>query len=342
MAIFRVEKTRDYTIMSNHHLKNRALSLKAKGLLSLILSLPDDWNYSLKGLTAISVEGIDAIRQAIAELERQGYIVRERTRDARGCLRGAEYVVYEQPSLQGEASGQEKESRKLSEQPTQGRREEPTPERPMPDAPVTVPPIEENPMPENPALAEPTQLNTKGIKDTYPINKTAASNPNQSNPYPSNLPEDAGEDRMGWERDGLMAADAFQEAVLKRIEYDVLAQDAQIDQGRLDEIVSIMLEVLCATNQTMLIAGNEYPTALVRERFRQITSQHIQYVFHCLNKNTSRVRNIKKYLLSVLFNAPATMDGYYAALINHDHGSIAPNAFDPDLDELPDDVGGVL
>lgn len=147
---------------------------------------------------------------------------------------------------------------------------------------------------------------------------------------------------MGWERDGFAAASLCREEIEKRIGYDVLSQDTHIDQGRLDEIVRIMLEVLCATNPTMLIAGNEYPTALVRERFRQIASQHIQYVFHCLNQNTSQIRNIKKYLLAVLFNAPVTMDGYYAALINHNHGSAAPDAFDPDLDELPGDVDGVL
>ena len=69
MAVFRVERTRDYTVMSNHHLKNRSLSLKAKGLLSVMLSLPDEWDYTLRGLAAISKEGVDAIREAIRELE---------------------------------------------------------------------------------------------------------------------------------------------------------------------------------------------------------------------------------------------------------------------------------
>jgi hypothetical protein len=99
MAIFRVEKTRDYTVMSNQHLKNKALSLKAKGLLSLMLSLPDDWDFTMRGLAAISLEGIDAIRQAVGELERQGYVHRLRVRDTRGCLKGSEYVIYEQPKM---------------------------------------------------------------------------------------------------------------------------------------------------------------------------------------------------------------------------------------------------
>lgn len=83
MAVFRVEKTRDYTVMANHHLKNRALTLKAKGLLSPMLSLPEDWDYTLKGLSLISVEGIDAIREAVRELEYAGYIIRSRERNGK-------------------------------------------------------------------------------------------------------------------------------------------------------------------------------------------------------------------------------------------------------------------
>lgn len=86
MAVFRVEKTNNYTIMSNHHLKSRELSLKAKGLLSVMLSLPEEWDYTLKGLSFISREGVDAIREAIKELEAAGYIVRTRKRDERGHL----------------------------------------------------------------------------------------------------------------------------------------------------------------------------------------------------------------------------------------------------------------
>lgn len=97
MAVFRVERTRDYTVMSNHHLRNKELTLKAKGLLSQMLSLPEDWDYTLKGLAAINRESIDAIRTAVLELEQAGYIVRSRVRDERGCLRACDYIVYERP-----------------------------------------------------------------------------------------------------------------------------------------------------------------------------------------------------------------------------------------------------
>lgn len=129
MAVFRVEKTRDFTVMANHHLKNRTLTLKAKGLLSLMLSLPEDWDYTLKGLSLISVESIDAIREAVRELERAGYIVRSRERNEKGQLKGADYVIYEQPHLPHSPPESEK----------------PTLENPMVD----------NPMQESPILAMP-------------------------------------------------------------------------------------------------------------------------------------------------------------------------------------------
>ena len=99
MAIFRVEKNKNYTVMSNHHLRDTSLSLKAKGLLSQILSLPEEWDYTLQGLACINREQLDAIRQAVHELERAGYIVRTRERDSRGRLCGTEYSIYEQPRL---------------------------------------------------------------------------------------------------------------------------------------------------------------------------------------------------------------------------------------------------
>ena len=97
MAVFRVERNRGYTVMSNHHLRNRGLTLKAKGLLSQMLSLPDNWDYTLAGLSHINREKIDAIREAVRELEKAGYIVRSRERDEKGRLRGADYIIYEQP-----------------------------------------------------------------------------------------------------------------------------------------------------------------------------------------------------------------------------------------------------
>lgn len=95
MAVFRIEKTRDYTVMSNYHLRDKRLSLKAKGLLSQMLSLP--WDYTLTGLSTINRESKDAIRSAIQELEKCGYIERRQTTDKQGKFSGNEYVIHEFP-----------------------------------------------------------------------------------------------------------------------------------------------------------------------------------------------------------------------------------------------------
>lgn len=97
MAVFRIEKTRDYTVMSNHHLRNTDLSLKAKGLLSLMLSLPDGWDYTTKGLARICKDGVDSICAGVQELENHGYVIRERVRLPNGQLGAIEYTILEQP-----------------------------------------------------------------------------------------------------------------------------------------------------------------------------------------------------------------------------------------------------
>ena len=99
MSVFRVEKSREFTVIANCVFKDRTLSAKAKGLLVEMLSLPENWDYTLKGLTCLFMDGLDSIRQGIRELEEHGYIVRERKRDAKGRLGGMEYVIYETPRL---------------------------------------------------------------------------------------------------------------------------------------------------------------------------------------------------------------------------------------------------
>lgn len=97
MAVFRIEKTQNYTVMSNHHLRSKELTLKAKGLLSQMLSLPDEWDFTLAGLAAINRERVDAIRTAVWELEQAGYIVRRQGRDDKGRMIATEYIIYELP-----------------------------------------------------------------------------------------------------------------------------------------------------------------------------------------------------------------------------------------------------
>ena len=288
MSVFRVEKNKGYTVMSNHHLRNHALSLKAKGLLSQMLSLPDDWDYTLQGLAPINKESIDAIREAVRELERAGYIKRSRERDERGCLRGTVYTIYEQPHA------------------------EPTPEKPTQALPTLDNPTLEKPMLDLPTLENPTQLNTESTKKRKRQNKDPSIT--DSFPFPSGFPESPTQKRT--ETKGTF--ESYRELILENIDYDVLVDDPHVDREQLDEIVDLVQETVCSTRSRIRISGNDYPAEVVRSKLLKLNGEHIRFVVDCLKQNTTRIRNIRQYLLTALFNAPSTMNSYYTALVAHD------------------------
>ena len=116
----------------------------------------------------------------------------------------------------------------------------------------------------------------------------------------------------------MIDVDEIRETVKENLDYDIMLQDSKADRGRMDEVVDLMVETLCSTRPTISVAGDEYPASFVKDRLLKLNSMHIDYVFECLDKNTTYVRNIKKYLLAALFNAPSTIDSYYSALVNHD------------------------
>ena len=293
MSVFRVEKNKGYTVMSNHHLRNHALSLKAKGLLSQMLSLPEDWDYTLQGLAQINKESIDAIREAVRELERAGYIKRSRERDERGCLRGTVYTIYEQPHA------------------------EPTPEDPTQEKPALNNPTLEKPMLEKPTLENPMQLNTKSTKKRK--RQSTDLSITDSIPFPSGFPETPVQKRT----EAKETFESYRELILENIDYDVLAGDPCVDREQLDEIVALVQETVCSTRSRIRVAGNDYPAEVVRSKLLKLNSEHIRFVMDCLKQNTTRIRNIRQYLLAMLFNAPSTMNSYYTALVAHDMASAA-------------------
>lgn len=277
MAVFRIEKTRDYTVMANHHLKNKNLSLKAKGLLSVILSLPDNWNYTTRGLSAICKEGVDSIGGALKELETAGYILRNRLRDDKGRITDTEYIIYETPTPSPQ----------------------PHPTAPETADPHTAAPYTENPYMDEPDTGMPAQLNTYR-ENTYPEN-TQTSNIHLSNQSMIDQRE----------------MEQCKARVQCRIDYDALLEDSTLNAAQLDEIVALMTETLCSNKPIISVAGEEYPADVVKSRLASLTSDHIEYVMLCLKKTTTPVRNIRKYLLTALFNAPVTMESYFTAAYNH-------------------------
>ena len=117
MSVFRINKTQNYTVMSNHHFKEKKMSLKAKGLLSLMLSLPDDWDYSISGLATLSKDGKDSIMSALAELEKFGYLTRTRLTNEKGQFAGIEYNIFEIPQPQNPISEKSNSENENSENP---------------------------------------------------------------------------------------------------------------------------------------------------------------------------------------------------------------------------------
>ena len=285
MAVFRIEKTRDYTVMSNHHLRDMSLSLKAKGLLSLMLSLPENWDYTMKGLARICKDGIDSISGGIRELEEHGYLIRERVRGANGQLGSIEYTILEQPK-------------------------EPTPAQ---EKPIRENPVQANPTLVTPVQEEPAQLN-KEESSNYP-SRTDLSSTEPSNPIQSNPPTPAGA-RMG--TDGMEARESYRELILENIEYDFWKNSDRVDHEMLDEITELIVDTVCSARKTIRIAGDDYPAEVVKSRFMKLDSSHVQYVMDCMKDNTTYVRNIKKYLLAALYNAPTTINSYYSSLVQHD------------------------
>lgn len=287
MAVFRIDKTRDYTVMSNHHLRNTELSLKAKGLLSLMLSLPENWDYTTKGLAAICKDGIDSISSCIRELEKHGYIIRERMRNEKGQLTTIEYTILEQPK---------------SAPPE---REKPIRENPVLDIPAQGEPIQENTAQLNTNKSNIKELNTD-ISNTYPIKSyQKESKPTQ--------PTKEKSDRIGYDE-----VETYRQIIKENIDYDVLSVNLNRDASMLDEIVDLMTETVCTQKSSLVIAGDTYPAAIVKSKLLKLTSEHIEYVIDCMRENTSDIRNIKKYLLAALFNAPSTIDSYYTTKVHHD------------------------
>ena len=337
MAVFRVERNRGYTVMSNHHLRNKELSLKAKGLLSQMLSLPENWDYTLAGLALINKESIDAIRTAVWELEKAGYITRRQGRDERGKMTAIEYTIYEQPQppeLDSPILENPTSANPSLDFPTTGK---PTTENPMQlnkdisrtDLPKKEKPITDLSSTDSIPILSPDLVGTSSVSLASPqagkLTHSAAP-PLPTAPAPlgcGGVPKGGGAaatppERKRKEAATQSAVEIYREIIAENISYDILITDSHIDRDRLDELMDIMLETICTARTTVRIAGDDYPAELVRAKFMKLDSEHIRFVLDCMQENTTKIRNMKQYLRTVLFNAPSTINNYYTSLVAHD------------------------
>ena len=282
MSVFRIEKNKNYTVMSNHHLRDNELSLKAKGLLSQMLSLPENWDYTLAGLSRINKESVGAIRTAVWELEKAGYITRRQGRDSKGKMTAIEYTIYEQP-------------------------------QPMTSPPTSDNPILENPMSKNPTTDKSTSEIPTSENSTQ-LNKDKTNKEKLNTDlikYPSiNQREQAQEIR--W----IDRYNKNTEHIKNNIEYDTLVYS--YDKAVIDEIVSVMAEVLTIDTPYYTIEKKQYPTELVRQRFLEIDYSRLEAFMHEFSRRNEKIRNTKAYLITSLFNIPATAETNLSNMVKND------------------------
>ena len=280
MSVFRIERNKNYTVMSNYHLRDTAISLKSKGLLSMMLSLPDEWNYTTRGLAKICKEGVDAIGGALRELENAGYLVRRVVRNEHGRISDMEYTIYEQPH----------------------------PRHPDPSRSDT------------PALdTENSDMEGQGPETTAQISKDRTRK-DQSNTDSILFRESADKppEAKRTEASSAERMAEYRDLIRDNIQYPLLVAQHPEDAGLLDETVELMTETVCARRKTTRVCGADFPAEVVKSQLLKLDAEHIRFVLKCLHENTSKVKNIKQYLLATLYNAPITINSYYSALVSHD------------------------
>ncbi len=278
MAIIRKNWTGNFTTLSNHCLKDPNLTNKAKGLYSIMCSLPPNWNFSEKGLAVICPkDGLDAVRSQLKELIKAGYVHRTRIRDKNGRFSNIAYDMFHMPWWE------------LPEN------ERPEWDLPNPEKPILDNPILENPVLAKPVLENPTQLNTKEV------------NTNQLKTYLSNNPSINlfGTDRQTVEK-----------YIKEQIEFDVLS--SYLDGERLQEVITVIADSLCTTKDAVRINTENVSYADVADRFLKLDSEHIQFVLDCIDNAHDEIKNMRAYILTLLFNAPAIMKNCISAQYERD------------------------
>ena len=257
-------------------MRNAALSLKAKGLLSQMLSLPENWDYTLKGLSCINRESVEAIRTAVLELEAAGYITRRQTRDGKGKMSNTEYTIYEIPQDAPQSDTPEHKKQTFS---------------PSCDFPITDKPTTEKPLSDCPTSENATQLNKeckaiieKSINDlsntdsipftsqTPPVHTQGQgqSQANNQNQTPERKRTEAAHSESDFNSQSANVFDIYREIIHDNIEYQHLLSTYKFDNDRINEIVNLMLETVCTSRKTIRIASDDYPAELVKSKFLKL------------------------------------------------------------------------
>ena len=320
--IFKIvkDKKQGFTIVPNQLAFDENISLKSTMLLIIMLALPPTWDLTIKGLAKLKKDGIDSIRTGINELEKAGYISKKRVRNEKGQVQGTEYTVYEtldlNPKLSNNntdnASPNNEENTDFTpelENPIQDKIPEyyktskPKLENPIQGKTTkTDKPKLDFPKQENPILGNPTQLNTKLLNTKYINQSYQDINININNTYRCDEMDSI--DRMDRKE--------IKTELRKQLNYEKLISENGLDKKQINSIINILADTMSSSSRKIRIAGENKPLEEVIQRFKHLTDKHIGYVLECLSKNADKPRNIRAYLLTALFNAPSTIDCYYA------------------------------
>lgn len=286
MTKYTIKKEKDFVQIPNSILTSPDISLKAKGILALMLSLPNNWKFSIEGIASKCKESKECIGSAIKELESAGYVKRTMMHGANGKITGMEYEIFEEPYAVAEAY-------------------ENNSEKPCEDKPST-----ENPSMDLPVKGKPSEENHR-VNNTK-INKKESNNIlyNNINPILSNL-------KCQTQRiDTTRERKVYKRAIKENIDFDTLVHDnPNVD---IEGIVEIMLDAICSKRSYLDINRDEVAKEVVKSRFLNLTAEHINYVIDSMQKNTTKIGNIRSYLLTSLYNSYVTHDHYYRAEVNHD------------------------
>lgn len=298
-TVFRIEKTANYTVMSNTHLKDRRLSYKSKGLLSVILSLPPDWDYTITGLAVIAADGVDSVKTAIRELEQYGYVTRTQLRDERGRMAQNEYRVYEDPTENPDYVPDENDSENkpgcVSRKSRRDFSVSPSAEKPSTVTPKT----------DNTQADTIIKLNKNKIKPDKSNHSFTPADRNELTDKSKNISSAAEREQ-------------YSEIIRENICYEEKYAHSSGDSQQVDELVSIMTDVVCSTSPTIRVNGEAVSHEVVKSCFLKLTDEEIDYVLYALRHNSSRVGNIRSYLITALYNSRSTLCNYYANMAYND------------------------
>jgi len=307
MPVCRIMKENNYTRVSNHYLRDNSLSFKAKGLLTLMLSLPEDWDYTIAGLAQFTADGRVCIANTIRELEECGYIRRSQTRGENGAFAQNEYWIYEVPQTENTPCAEKVETVDCASETSESAVRDDVDPMAATESTVEISPL---------AGIEDTDNNNNFLPVPSPILPILSTEIPSAEIMPTGNCTQQIKELQKTEKQNLIRYDLMRARAADRVEYAVLREE--YPKELLDELVSLIVEMESCQRESMLIAGTVYPTELVKARMQILNAECIRYVLDCMREVKPQVKNMKKYLMASQFNAPATMENFMESRVQRE------------------------